>query len=179
MKLYKLTDENDQTHGGCQWGPGVTVETDGQGELCGPGFTHWYTDPLLAVLLNPIHGAFSLETAHLWKGEGEIAVEDNGLKVGCVKATTTKRIPLPVVTIEQCVRFAILCVLQMRTNDDFCLWADKWLTGEDQTKEAARAAARAAAWAAAYAAADAAADAAAGAAEAAAYAARAAADAAA
>ena len=33
MKLYKLTDKNGQTHGGCQWGPGVQHETSGDGDI--------------------------------------------------------------------------------------------------------------------------------------------------
>ena len=37
MKLYKLTDKNDQTHAGCQWGENVTVETSGKGDLCDRG----------------------------------------------------------------------------------------------------------------------------------------------
>ena len=100
MKLYKLTDENDQTFGGCQWGENVTIKTSGTGELCGPGWTHWYTHPLLAVFLNPIHGYFDLKTAHLWEGKGTIGKTDCKLKVGCTSGTTLKRIPLPIVTVE-------------------------------------------------------------------------------
>ena len=55
---YKLTNENHETYNGTKWGPGVTHETDGHGELCGSGWLHYYDDPLLAVLLNPIHANF-------------------------------------------------------------------------------------------------------------------------
>jgi len=182
MKLYKLTDEHDQTYGGCQWGPGVTVETSGKGGLCGPGFTHWYTHPLLAALLNPVHGRFNLDTAHLWEGEGEPVKTDYGLKVGCTKATTLRRVDLPKATTAQRVRFGILCAMAVYTSVEWRAWAEGWLSGADRSKEAAwaeAARAAAAAWAAWAAAAKEAKEAAAWAAAGAARAAEAAADAAA
>lgn len=145
MKLYKLTNQNDQTYGGCQWGENVTVETNGEGKLCGPGFTHWYTHPLLAVFLNPTHGNFDLHTAHLWKGEGEMKKENHGLKVGCVKATTKKRIPLPQVTLTQKVAFGVLCVLEIYQTKTFRTWAENWLSGKDRTQQSAYTAANIAA----------------------------------
>ena len=58
MKTYHLTDEHDRTYGGCQWGENVIHPTSGEGSLCGPGWTHWTADPLLAVFLNPIQGEY-------------------------------------------------------------------------------------------------------------------------
>ena len=55
MKGYKLTNQEMQTHNGFQWELGEWQETSGEGGLCGPGWLHYYSDPLLAVLLNPIH----------------------------------------------------------------------------------------------------------------------------
>jgi len=179
MKLYKLTDENNRTYGGCQWGKNVTVETDGEGGLCGPGFTHFYTDPLLAVFLNPIYRNFDLTTAHLWECEGTVAKKDRGLKVGCTRGTTIRRIPLPEVTLEQRVRFGILCAQEIPQPNAWNDWAEGWLSGKDRNGEATWAAAGAAAKAAADTAAWAAAKAAAWAADAAAEAAWAAARAAA
>ncbi len=151
MKLYKLTDENDRSFGGCQWGPGVTKETNGEGELCGPGFTHWHTDPLLAVLLNPIHGNYDIEKAHLWEGEGEVVKEDCGLKVGCMKATTIRRVEMPVVTLVQKVKFGILCALASNVADKIML---AWMLNNlglsdincDAQRISASATARAAQW---------------------------------
>jgi len=148
-KLYKLTNKDGTSYGGRQWGPGITHETDGRGEVCGPGFMHWYTHPLLAVLLNPIHADF--KNPVLWEGEGEIAKEDHGLKVGCTKGTTIKQIPLPTVTIEQRVRFGILCALEVCKDKSFVQWANDWLSGKDRTVATAWAAASGA-WVAAIAA---------------------------
>jgi len=44
-----------QTHGGFQWELGQWYETSGEGDLCSPGWLHFYTNPLLAVLLNSVH----------------------------------------------------------------------------------------------------------------------------
>lgn len=147
-KLYKLTDENGRTYGGCQWGPGVTNTAPGNGPLCSPAWIHAYTDPLLAVMLNSIHGNFA--APRLWECEGEIGANDRGLKVGCTTLTTLREIPVPAVTTEQRVKFAILCALQVYNAPAFVDWAQAWLDGTDQSMSTARAAwvARAAAWAA-------------------------------
>ena len=139
-KLYKLTDENGRTRGGTQWGPGVTHGGTGEGGLCGPGWVHAYEHPLIAVLLNPIHADFA--HPRLWEAEGEIALRDGQLKCGCLSLTTVREIPLPVVTTEMRVRFAILCAKRVCNDVEWNLWADKWLSGEDRTAWAAEAAAR-------------------------------------
>jgi hypothetical protein len=133
MKLYKLTDDKDQTFGGCQWGENVTIKTSGEGYLCGPGWTHWYTDPFLAVLLNPIHIGLDLSIAHLWEGEGEIGATDYGLMVGCTLATTKQRISLPKIIDEQMIRFAIRCFWSLCDDINWRSWARKWINGTDRS----------------------------------------------
>src|SRR3989304_5266600 len=100
MKLYKLTNQNGKTFGGTQWGVGVMHSTSGKGPMCSKGWIYAYTGPLLAVLLDPIHGDFG-PTALLWESEGEVGITDHGLKVGCTMLTTLRRIPLVVVSMEQ------------------------------------------------------------------------------
>ena len=150
LTLYKLTDENDQTFGGTQWGEGVTHSGTGKGELCGPGWIHAYTDPLLAVLLNPIHANF--KNPHLWRATTRCrkVKTDHGLKVGVKTLTTVKRLPLPRVTTEQRARFAVLCAKTVCDDPAWNTWAARWLSGEDRSRQAAMEAAGAAtAWAAA------------------------------
>jgi len=130
--LYKFTDEKDQTYNECQWGENITVETSGIGEMCSKGFTHWYIDARLAVIFNPIHGDYNLKTAHLWKGEGEI-IKNDGLKIGCKKATTIKKITIPDITIEQKIKFAIYCALEVYTEYSFIKWANNWLLGKNRS----------------------------------------------
>ena len=139
MKLYKLTDENDRTRDGCQWGHGVCIETSGIGDLCSGGWTHWYSDPLLAVLLNPVNSKLDLSTAHLWEGHdggGEIK-SDRGLKYGCSRGTTIHRVELPVVTTEQHIRFGLGAAWAVTPDLAWRKWATDWLTGEDRSAESA------------------------------------------
>ena len=68
LTLYKLTNENGQTYNKTQWGEGVVHTADGTGNLCSKRWIHAYADPLLAVLLNPIHANF--HNPQLWEAEG-------------------------------------------------------------------------------------------------------------
>jgi len=152
--LYKLTDSCGKTRNGTQWGPGVSHSGTGEGELCRPGWIHAYEHPLVAVLMNPTHADF--KNPRLWEAEGKIAIRDGQLKCGCKTLTTVREIPLPAVTTEMRVRFAILCAKEVCASyRAWNAWADKWLSGEDRSEAAAWAAAWAAAeaaWAAAEAA---------------------------
>lgn len=147
MKAWKLTDANGQTYGGTQWGEGVTHEASGEGDLCGSGWLHFYDDPLLAVLFNPIHTNFGAGM-QLWEAVAEGAIKpDNGLKFGCSRLTTVRRVDAPEVTMEQRIRFGILCAKEVCDDPAWNAWADRWLSGKDRTARAA-AAAREATWAA-------------------------------
>src|SRR5208282_5041232 len=130
-----------------------------------------YTSPEIAVIMNSVHASF--KNPQLWECEGIVIKDDYGLKCGCRSITTIRRIPLPEISVEQTIRFAIGVASLVCSNESWRRWAVDWLTGKDRTAEAAEARARATAWAAAAAAAAAAARAA-GAAAAAARAARAA-----
>ncbi len=161
MLLYKLTDKNGKTRAGeeneCQWGENITHKVKGNGtELCSDGFIHAYEDLLMAVFHDPIGGNYLSETdAQLWEAQGEVVIKDWG-KVGCKNLTTIKRIPIPTLKTEQRVKVAIKCALAIYQDKAFADWANKWLSGDDRSKNAAAHAAYAAANAAANAAADAA-----------------------
>ena len=186
MKAYKLTDKNMQTYNNTQWVLNEAKTTSGEGDLCGPGWLHFYSHPLLAVFLNPTHANFDSPRLFEIEAEGEIK-NDYGLKLGCTKMTLVKELELPKVTLEQRIKFGILCALEVCKDKKFVAWAQNWLDGTDRSNAnayAANAAANAAYAAnaaayyaanAAYYAANAAANAAAYAANAAAYAANAAA----
>jgi hypothetical protein len=140
MKLYKLTDRNNKTQADeiaeTVWGPNVTHTASGSGtELCTDGVIHAYLHPRLAVILNPAHADFSWPK--LWEAEGEIVAREGQLKVGCKSLTTIKEIPLPEITDEQKIKFAIYCALEVYQEEKFVSWANKWLSGEDRTAESA------------------------------------------
>ena len=139
MRLFKLTDKNNETRGHTKWGRGVTHTASGEGGLCGPGWIHAYTSPLLAVLLNPVHADF--DEPRLWLARGVVGKNKLGLKVGTTRLTTIKRIRLPRITCCHRVRFAIFCSLQVYHNPEFVRWAENWLRGKDRSGATAKAAA--------------------------------------
>lgn len=136
MIKYKLTDQENKTFNNTKWGNGVTHESDGSGELCSPGWLHYYHSPLLAVLLNPIHA--DIPNPKLWecKAEGRHK-DDYGLKGGCTKLTTLHEIAIPKISTEQSVKFAILCTKEVYKGEAWNAWADEWLSGKDRSKESA------------------------------------------
>ena len=138
--LYKLTRQDFTTRSGCLWGENVTHTADGQGALCSEHWLHAYEHPLIAVFMNPIHGNF--KNPVLWECNGVVGTTDYGLKVGCTSLTTLRQIPLPKVTMEQCVRFAIACAVSVCQEPSFISWAVSWLDGTDRLEETARVAAR-------------------------------------
>jgi len=136
--VYKLTDQNMQTHRGFQWAIGQTETTSGEGDLCGPGWLYAYTSPLLAVLLNPIHA--HITNPRLFKCRGVIGKTDRGLKVGCTSLTVVREIPVPKISREQCIAFGILCTKRVSNKTISNVWANRWLSGEDHMKRATKAA---------------------------------------
>ena len=137
--VYKLTSTTLTTHGGYQWAVGEWRETSGTGDLCSAGWLHWYSDPLLAVLLDPIHANLG-PTARLWEAEADGECRDDcGIKGGSIRLRLVRELPLPVVPQEQRVKFGILCA--QAVIGDRCLqwsaWADRWLTGKDRSEAAA------------------------------------------
>ena len=139
MKAYKLTNQDMQTYNNTQWVLGEAKTTNGEGYLCGPGWLHFYSHPLLAVFLNPIHANFSNPRLFEIEAEGKIK-KDRGLKFGCTRMTLVKELELPQVTSEQCVKFAIYCALEVCKDKKFVTWAKNWLNGTDRSYDSANAA---------------------------------------
>ena len=159
---YKLTDGQGRSqYGDCSWGEGVQHDAPGEDWLCTSGWIHVYTHPLLAVLLNPVGARYDPESMRLWRCEvwGR-SKTDYGLKEGWQHVKTVDELPVPVVTVEQAVRFAILVTLEVYDEATYVSWARGWLSGADRSKAAAAEAEAAAAVAAEAAAAGAAAEAA-------------------
>lgn len=160
-KLYKLTDEQGRTRAGedneLTWAVGVEHKTAGTGSrLCTADVIHAYEHPLIAVLMNSLHADFNPTTMRLFVAEGEIVAREVQLKCGVHALKIVEEITVPTLTVEQRVKFAILCAKSVCKNAAWNAWADKWLSGEDRSEAeawAARAAAEAVAWAAAWAAA--------------------------
>ena len=133
--LIKLTDQEGYTRrdeiGQTKWSPGFTLNTSGEGELCGPGYVHAYTDVLLALFLNPIHA--NIKNPLGWDAEGVVAKTDCGLKVGCTSLTVLRAIVLPEITLQQHIAFGILATKHVYTECKWSAWATDWLNGVDRT----------------------------------------------
>ena len=138
--VYKLTDGDSETRNHTQWGNNISHTAKGDGtKLCSDGFIHYYTHPLLAVLISPIHISFICQK--LWEAEASGEIINEPLKSGCKTLKTIKEIPLPEISGVQIIAFGILCAKEVYKNEAWNLWADKWLSGEDRSKESASAAA--------------------------------------
>lgn len=129
-RLYKLTDEHDRTRGPTQWGAVVSHRGTGDGNLCGPGWIHAYTHPLLALMFNPVHA--NIQSPHLWESDGEVARHDLGTKVGCLSLTTLWRLPLPQVSPQQRVNFGLLCAQRVYSDGVWGSWAQGRLAGSKE-----------------------------------------------
>ena len=151
--LYKLTSLQSQTYNQTQWGENVTHELPVRDtyELCSYQVIHAYVSPELAVLMDPIQASL-LPHAILWEAEGDVVVND-GTKVGCTQLTTLAQIPVPTVTLEQRVIFALKCALHAYKEPSWVAWAQAWLANTNRDAAAADAAYAAAVAAAADAAA--------------------------
>jgi len=138
--VFKLTDENGQTKGDTQWGKNISHTAKGNSkELCSDGFIHYYTHPLLAVLMNPVHADF--KSPKLWEAEASGKIINEPFKSGCKTLTTIKKIPLPEISRVQKIAFGILCAKEVCKGKAWNKWADKWLSGKDRSRESADAAA--------------------------------------
>lgn len=83
-------------------------------------------------------------------------VREGAMKLGTTSLQLTREIPLPILTMEHRIRYAIGCALSCQQSKEFIYWATRWVDGTDRSaaeaaeaEGAAWAAAEAAAWAAA------------------------------
>ena len=152
----KLTDSNDRTRNGTQWGEGVIHRASGKGDLCTKGWIHYYRDPVLAVMMDPAHGNFG-ENAHMWTvtTSGKRKHEPDKSGAQCVR--TVEQIEMPTVTLVQRQAFGILAAQEVYCqwaeydrDGEWWNWSEAWLKGEDRNMAAARESA-ARAWVAAWA----------------------------
>ena len=152
MKRYKLTSQDRTTHNGFQLpADGEWFEAEDMispPRECTNTVLHHYAHPLLAVLLNPIHGNY--ENPLLFEIEIDEEIGTDGLKAWCRRQRIVREIPLPKITTEQRVEFAIRVAKVVYEDQQWLIWADKWLSGEDRSVKAAWAvwSARVAVWAA-------------------------------
>jgi hypothetical protein len=69
----------------------------------------------------------------LWECRVRRVVDNNGGEAGVGQCTTIRPVPLPRITINQRVRFAIYCALEVYRNKKFRNWAEQWLSVKDRS----------------------------------------------
>lgn len=126
MIVYKVTDPDLRTYGGCQWELEQWKATDGTGWLCGPGWLHAYLDALLAALMYRVDVTWMDPRLFQAEGEGQI-LRSGQLKIGVTRLRLVREIPLPVVTPEQSARWSVRCALVVTRDAEFRAWATRWL----------------------------------------------------
>ena len=120
--VYKLTDQEMQTHGKTQWRLGAWREVRAEGPLCTPGWLHAYAHPYLAVLHNPIHA--NVANPRLFRAEAEGAIKRDGqMKLGAQKMRIIEEITVPVITSEQRIRYAIFVAAAVYHDAAWTAWA--------------------------------------------------------
>lgn len=142
---YKLTNQDLTTHEGHPWVVGEWQEIlTADVKICTADVFHYYYSPEQAVLFNPIHAA--IQAPLLWEIECSEEVNTDTLKGACKRMRLVRQIPLPVITPEQRVAFAIYCAEAVADDPTWLAWASGWMSGEDRSVKAAAKAAEA--WAA-------------------------------
>lgn len=144
MKIrYKLTTQDMKTRKGAHneitWVPGKWYESawklsESVDCLCSSRYIHWYSDPLIAVLMNQVHA--DIENPRLWKCEisGKTLL-DKQFKGGSRRVRLIKEIPLPELSELQRIECAIRCTKQIFYDEDWTKWADDWLENKDRTHD--------------------------------------------
>jgi hypothetical protein len=80
----------------------------------------------------------NIDNPRLFVAEASGAMrDDNGLKGGSTKLRIVQEIQYVAPTMEQCVKFAILCASAVCRDKSFIKWANGWLDGSDRSSEAA------------------------------------------
>ena len=144
VKMYKLTTQENTTHGGMSWKIGKTNTAKGVGSsMCSDQVLHCYASPAQAVFLNPIHA--DIKNPRLYEIECSPIIATDGLKFACKKQTPTQELSPIFLSATQRVAIAIKIAILDYKESNFLEWANLWLNGLDRSRGAA-------AYAAAYAA---------------------------
>jgi hypothetical protein len=137
----KLTTQDMKTMAGTvnevKWEIGKWVTAKGSPNLglCSTGYIHWYNDPIVAILLNPLHA--HIRNPRLWEVETKgIEVEDNGLKFGSTELRLIQELTIPTISIEQYIKIALLCVKSVCSDQIFDIWLNNWIANVDRSLKA-------------------------------------------
>jgi len=146
---YKLTTQEATTHNGYKvplngdwYYPQQRLDT--KITPCTDTALHHYSDPRLAIIFNPRHA--HIHNPRLFEIEINCEAGTDGLKGWCTAQRVIRELPVPVISQEQLIAFAIYCAELCNTDNlKFMLWATNWMNGTDRSGTANAAAYAAAA----------------------------------
>jgi hypothetical protein len=143
QKYYKLLSKEMTSRNDTKWELNVPITILKEGNaMCTDQVLHCYNHPLLAAFLNPIHA--NIKEPRLFEIIVDEIVDNDGLKFASKSQTLINEIPLPEISTEQRITISIKIAKTVYKDEKWNEWADKWLSGEDRSSDAAYAAARAA-----------------------------------
>lgn len=134
MRKYALTDPDGSTPKGERLEPGKFIEDARSGkDLLARLGAYCGDSPLVAALVSPLateDGARMFQI-NRWK----VSADPTQAQMYTVVKEVT---PVPRVTLEQKLAFALLVLLQVYKNKNFQVWAQRRLSGEDRSFNAAQ-----------------------------------------
>lgn len=117
-----------------EWKLGVPITIDKPGTtMCSDQVLHCYNHPLLASFLNPVHA--NISNPRLFEIEVDKIVNTDGLKFASKSQTLLQEIGFTQILAEKRVKIAILIAKTVNTEQKWNEWADRWLSGEDRSRE--------------------------------------------
>jgi len=136
ITAYKFLTPQLTSYDNFQWEIGKEYTIDRPGNvMCSNDVFHCYNNPLLAEFMMPMH--LFEKDYDLYKIEVPEFVNSDGLKFASKSQTIIEKVERPVITNEQRIEIAIRVAKLVYVNVEWNEWADKWLTGEDRSKESA------------------------------------------
>jgi len=122
VEVWKVTRKDWTTRGNTLWGPGVEHVASG-GHMCTAEVIHGYSSALMASLMSPMHLGWFGVGAVLWRGEGDICVDD-GTRVGCSRLRTVEIVDMPVIGLGERVGFGILAASRLGGSGETPIWRE-------------------------------------------------------
>ena len=133
--LCKWVSQDMTTMNNTHWRVGVAQQLPEQDNIdfLKEGIFNYFSDIPFAMMLKEQYGCENYTRLYEVIPEGKIIKREG--RCGSTKLTLVKELEVPKVTLDQRTVFAILCALEVYKDPNFINWAEKWLSGEDHSKE--------------------------------------------
>jgi hypothetical protein len=133
MAKYILADSANHTRRGSRIFPGhSTFSSQTPDNIVAQNASEIGTSPLVAIMLNPWHA--QLEKPKMLELHfASIAIDTSDPTI----RMNVREVEVPETTTDQKIIFALMVVSEVYRNDQFNLWAEKWINGSDRSAESA------------------------------------------